>query len=180
MTSATANTTCIIHFEGVDERLTSFTECTYNKFLERREEWRSVFDNTNEVAVKSFEFIAEGLDFSSSEVQEASFHYTCYRRFTDKSKLERARKRKAKEIDTCDELSELINPDELGRKVNTRSSSSLVVEADENDGRSKDILPHICLICKKKTLYVSDKVLSFFQLSFKCIAWQINKSDLCN
>ena len=168
MTSSTPPTTCVIHFEGVEEILTSFTECTYNKFLERRDEWRSVLDATRKIAVKSFDHLPEGLDFLSLEVQEASFHYTCYRRFTDKSKLERARKRKAKYMDISNHKlseSEFVVPEVS--KVNTRSSSSLVVETDQNERRCKDVLPHICIICQKNTLYVNDKVSTgFIQISY--------------
>ena len=83
----------------MEEELSRFTECTYARFLQRREEWIKINVEESQTALKMFQAIPDGLDSNSLLIQQSCFHYTCYRRFTDKSKPERAQKRKEKVVD---------------------------------------------------------------------------------
>ncbi|CAB4040715.1 Hypothetical predicted protein, partial [Paramuricea clavata] len=86
---------CVIHFEGKDGELRALTSETVNRILERRKEWLSLpssYKAFTEVAKKSFEFIHETDNLNPKNIAKTyCFHPACYRSFTDKSKLDRAK-----------------------------------------------------------------------------------------
>ena len=85
-------TECIIHFKGKARPLRELTKETWSKIQERRDQWLSLgspYGNLTVVATKSFETIPKNVD-SPPPQSGLCYHWSCYRAFTDKSKLERA------------------------------------------------------------------------------------------
>ena len=99
---------CIIHddkFTKPDIDIKYFTSVTFSKFLDCRGLWIDLQGDQNYVAEKSFEYISEAdedrfvtegnLDFiSSTRDHFPGYHSECYRKFTDKTKIERAQRSK--------------------------------------------------------------------------------------
>ena len=126
--------TCIIHYEGIEEELSRFTAGTYARLLQRRKEWISVKDEASETTSKTFDSIPGGLDLHSPVVQQFRFHYTCYKRFTDKSKLEKAQKRKVQKVRLKCQV-----PSPRKRRTTTRTSSRLAGLSPPIKRRNKDV-----------------------------------------
>ena len=89
---------CIIHFGDVSsEILRQFTAVSLSKFIYCRKIWLGLTGAQNEVAVKSLEYFTE-LDeerFSGDGTipqRGLQYHVECYRKFTDKTKIERAQR----------------------------------------------------------------------------------------
>ena len=104
-------------------RTLRFSDCTYARFLQRREEWIEINDKESQTTLKTFQAIPDGLDFKCLVIQQSHFHYTSYRRFTDKSKLERAQKRKEKVAD-C-RADDLKAPSPQKKRMTSRITSSV-------------------------------------------------------
>ena len=140
----------------MEEELSRFTECTYARFLQRREEWIKINDEESQTALKTFQAIPHGFDLNSLAIQQSCFCYTCYRRFTDKSKLERAQKTKGKVVD-C-KADDLKTPSPQKKSMTTKITYSVAGLSTSIERRNKDILPPVCLICKKSKLFIIDKI----------------------
>ena len=86
---------CAIHFDGKGGEIKSFTEETLSKMLDVRGHWLSLsapYKNFTDVAKKSLKLIDDSSNFSLERINEAyGYHLSCYRFFTDISKLQRAK-----------------------------------------------------------------------------------------
>ena len=154
---------CIIHddkFTKPDIDIKYFTSVTFSKFLESRRLWIDLQGDQNYVAEKSWEYISEAgedrfategnLDFiSSTRDHFPGYHSECYRKFTDKTKIERAQRSKARSKDSKQTIKS--EPMEKKSSINVNSSNRLK-RGEVGISRSVGILPRICLICKKKEL----------------------------
>ena len=153
---------CIIHFSKVDAflPLIQFTSCTFDRLKERRNEWLHLDGEQREIAEKSLEFLTIEQEQLCYENDSPPFFYhkECYRRFTDKTKMERAATR-LKKVD-LKHNKQIVNLEEKMRPL-TRSlldkPESVKVTPQENS-TGKDILPEICIICKKLENYYTDPV----------------------
>jgi hypothetical protein len=93
----------IVHFEGKLGPEKQLTNETLETIVNRRREWLELpehekYNTSRNIAEKSFEYISDGIE----NIQEPhggvmSYHLTCYRSFTDITKLERALKIAASE-----------------------------------------------------------------------------------
>ena len=135
-------TTCIIHdnkFTKPDIDIRFFTSVTFSKFLKCRRLWIDLQGDQNYVAEKSFEYISEAdedrfaregnLDFISTRDYFPGYHSECYRKFTDKTKIERAQQSKDLKQTTESEPMEKkssINVDSSKRRVFFREFASSV------------------------------------------------------
>ena len=72
--------------------LIQFTSCTFDRLKERRNEWIHLDGEQREIAEKSLEFLTIEQEQLCYENDSPPFFYhkECYRRFTDKTKMERA------------------------------------------------------------------------------------------
>lgn len=90
---------CVVHFAGKGGQQRELTNETLKKILERRQ-WLDLpgkYGEFSGVAQKIFDYILENVDDCKQQIsvinkdaQRLGFHSTCYRCFTDKTKLERA------------------------------------------------------------------------------------------
>jgi hypothetical protein len=100
---------CIIHDSKFTDRNTKpdikyFTSVTFSKFLECCKLWIHLQGDQNCVAEKSFDYISEAdedrfaregnLDFITTKDDFPGYHSECYRKFIDKTKIERAQRSK--------------------------------------------------------------------------------------
>ena len=79
---------------GPEKQLTNETLET---IVNRRREWLELpehekYNTSRNIAEKSFEYISDGIENIQELHGVMSYHLTCYRSFTDITKLERARK----------------------------------------------------------------------------------------
>ena len=87
---------CIIHFDGKFGPQKRLSNETLKTICLRREEWLALpdnecHDNQKNIANQSFEFIPDHVK-DIQELQEPAFyHMSCYRSFTDVTKLQRAK-----------------------------------------------------------------------------------------
>ena len=155
-----------------------FTEGTLAMVRDVRRQWLILPEpnkNFTKVAKESFKIIGDNLELE--KVNEAcGYHLQYYRNFTDISKLERAKTTKANSgikgpaEDNSQEIDEAGHQHQA--KV-SRPKRHLLKEGTTPGKTSSNILPHVCLICKRPgPLYVTDAVNKFRTLyitSFKLL-----------
>ena len=103
------------------------------------------------------------------------YHIQCYRRFTDKQKIDRAmiqhEKRKAEVDEGCSTSSAVHSYEPAGNK-RTRLTTQMEVGGAKSKatGRNSFVLPKICLICKKADYFYTCQVSTFlfFISSYMC------------
>lgn len=155
---------CVIHFEGKGGIKKALTDETLAKIVEIRREWINLSEQYGDfttIAERSFTFIPENVQDIGQLRVPYEYHLTCYRKFTDISKLERARKTLANRTEGRDkDDTEDVAPPEKLRRKSTRQSLGYL-------SGSSNILPKQCLICKKSgPMYITDKVwYCFYQWS---------------
>ena len=145
---------CLIHLKGIKEEINTFTEQTFTKLKNCRFQWLQLPGTSSEIAHESLKICAnEELDFS-----KYYFHKYCYRQFTDVTKIRRAESKQQKllaveqsEINQCEVATASINP-----RKHTRSA--IISPLVEIPARNNEVLPNVCIICKKEKIYVKDKV----------------------
>jgi hypothetical protein len=124
----------------------------------------SLYKAFTEVAKKLFEFIHETDDLNPENIAKTyCFHPACYRSFTDKSKLDRAKTTLTNAADrkrVADDNNQTNCPRPEKVTRTTRQSFS---------ARSSNVLPEICLICKRHgSIYITDKVYRVLLYIFMC------------
>ena len=157
LTSSKIENKCLIHFAGTKESLYPFTKKRFETFLCRREEWLQLDDIVTIIAKNSLHVCCQ--DESSENYEQYFFHQKCYNLFTDISKLRRARQLKITHNDAekenwrpCKEVEEPQSPKR--KKVKQQRHGRLSVQ----QGSNSNVLPDVCIICKRKTSYIKDKV----------------------
>ena len=154
------NRVCVINFEGKEGEIKNFTQDTLAKMIETRKKWLNQpfsYKNFTAVAEKSFEYLSVSGDLSDEE--KCCYHLLCYRKFTDVNKIKRAEStptEAAKKIVAGDGENIDIDypkPEKVSRTTTRRSFGS------SHASRSPNVLPNVCLICKKHgSIYVTDSV----------------------
>lgn len=143
-TSKPQESCCIIHFPGTKGKLYNFTSTTFSKFIQSRKAWLS-FEGKQQhcVALNSYEHVDDDRTWPNTYTAgHFVYHKSCYSRFTDRSKLERAEKSMTNELPCL-------------KKKRTRSSDGAqLVPRNPISG----ILPKICVICKEENLFYTCRV----------------------
>ena len=155
---------CIVHFEGKLGPEKQLTNETLQTIVNRRREWLELpehekYNTSRNIAEKSFEYISDGIENIQELHGVMSYHLTCYRSFTDITKLERARKIAASEPPKRCSTStdERCDPAEKVQRT-TRHSFGLNY-GNEATPRSSNVLPKCCFICKEAGhVYVTNTV----------------------
>ena len=172
--SAISNVICVVHFDGKNGEIKKLTEGTFAKIIDMRKRWlnlSSSYKEFTEVAKKSFEFIDESDELTELVHETCGYHLDCYRTFTNISKLERAnttlanagRKRVSEQSIGQPEINS--NARKVARTTRHSLSTLKKVKDCPSTCRSSNVLPEICLICKRPgALYITDKV--FLSVSF--------------
>ena len=102
------------------------------------------------------------------------YHKECYMRFCDKSKVARAETRtcKIEEKSYATEKgkqSDQANVNEQGEHLQPMRSSariaSILSSTASVEGRTAHVMPELCIICKRKDAYITDKVMLLFYYS---------------
>ena len=164
------NRSCAIHFDGKGGEIKRFRDETLTKMLDVRGQWLCLsapYKNFTDVAKKSLKLIENSSNFDLGKINEVcGYHLSCYRYFTDISKLRRAKntlanssiKRTAQER-TDETDSEDPDP---ATKV-TRTTCRSLGKATSCARRSSNVLPEICLICKRAgPLTITERVCYIF------------------
>ena len=158
-----------IHFDGKENgELKEFTEGTLAKVRDVRSQWLSLpgpYKNFTKVAKESFKTIGDNIDLE--KVNEAcDYHLQCYRNFTDISKLERAKTTIANssiERPAEDNSQEIDEASHQRQAKVSRPKRHLLKEGTTPGETSSNILPRVCLICKRPgPLYITDVVNKFY------------------
>ena len=91
------------------------------------------------------------------QLERFVYHVSCYRQFTDITKLERARQ-------TLGNRAESVEDDHGRKKEDSPPVAKARKSLRQSLGQSaSNVLPKICLICKKNgPIYITDKVSSRF------------------
>ena len=167
----------LLHIDGVEGPLTSFTQTTWTKFIESRRKWLLLSGQMKCIAVRSLEFISEeDVDKTSDYNLVWKYHIQCYRRFTDKQKIDRAmiqqEKRKAEVDEDCSTSSAVHSYEPAGNKRTRLTTQMEVGDAkSKTTGRNSFVLPKICMICKKADYFYKcqlSMLLYFLVSSYMC------------
>lgn len=129
-----ASMICCIHLvENLnDHKITGFSEKSLDKILHSQSEWINLDGEEKIVAENLSKF---DLKISSN----VGYHRQCYMRFTDRTRIEKAKKRT--QVKRSNENSE-----------SSRLNRRLVFQKSANTG----VFPDICVICRKEQ-YVTEK-----------------------
>ena len=96
-----------------------------------------------------------------------SYHRGCYSAFTNKTLIQRAEKRVCKKherqaqettANTIDTLANVNDEATIPKRVLRSSTVDFLTKENIEKRRSVHVLPAICIICKKKTSYVTELV----------------------
>ena len=163
---AVSDAVCVVHFDGKDGEIKKLTEGTFAKIIDMRKQWlnlSSSYREFTEVAKKSFKFIEDSDELTELVEETCGYHLDCYQTFTNISKLERAKTTLAnagrKRVSEQSIGQPEINPNAGKVARTTRHSVSTLEKVKDCPSRSSNVLPEICLICKRPgALYITDKV----------------------
>lgn len=154
---------CIIHAEGKGGVQKILTNETLKTILQRRGEWLELPEdcNTRTIAATSLKFLSDNVR-SVEELPETLLYYhaSCYRNFTDITKLQRAKDNaKTKRKESLDQAvrtdEERVSNEHDGPQAKLQRRSRRML----GSGESSNVLPSQCLICKKSgPIYVTNPV----------------------
>ena len=138
------NKHCFMHITSVkDEEVHYFTTTRWNTYRTSLQTWLSleIWLRTSNCVDVEFENIPE----------DAGFHHTCYRRFTDKKSIAKVERRLARERQEATEDHEAIPSTSRGASPTKklRSRSGLPIAG------SGPVLPALCIICQKKEKFIN-------------------------
>ena len=171
------NRSCAIHFEGKGGETKSFTNKTLAKMLDVWRQWLNMsepYKNFTDVPKESLKLIDDSSNFNLDGINGAyGYHPSCYRYFTDVSELQRAKiafansskKRTAQErINEAD----FKDPDPATKVARTTRRS--LGQESCCPRRPSNILPEICLICKRaRPLTITAGYIKFCNLMICCV-----------
>jgi hypothetical protein len=157
------NYECFIHFAGTKDSLVPFTKKRFETFLCRREEWLQFDEAASIIAKNSLQVCSQ--DKCSKNFGQYFFHQKCYNSITDISKIKRARQQQKVVDDDAEKKKPRREVEELQSPKPKRWN--LMSEQQQSN---RNFLPDICIICKRKTSYIRDKVsfLPLVAVSFLC------------
>ena len=114
------------------------------KIKECIEEWRYLDGAEREIAEKLI-VSSEQLD----NFDAFGYHSKCYKRFTDKTKIERAKKRSAKQKNSTPGGSNALTPPpRKSSRISYTENAGCTDSGTQLSRRSMFILPEQCIICK--------------------------------
>lgn len=146
---------CLCHCETDTGPLTNFTETSFKRFLEYRQQWLQLDGRQNDAACDSLRVISNEDETKSNvrNFQQYFYHRKCYSSFTNKTLLSRAQARSEKR--KVEETTQKSSPPSSRRKLLRSSSTSKAISVH---AKSQHVLPAVCIICKKKDSYFTDNV----------------------
>lgn len=158
---------CVVHFEGKKGEMKQLSNETLKTLVQRRREWLSLeYKDFSNVARNSFDLLPAGVTDIEELPGKVNYHYSCYRAFTDLSKLERAKKSCARRSDKSDfGCDGRVEEDDAPReKIRRSKRQSFSMPGNNATASSSSVLAKSCLICKTHgPIYITDSV-SFFKV----------------
>ena len=154
---------CLIHIDGESGPLTNFTEVSFKKFLDCRAIWLTLDGIQRDIAEKTTKITCDNCTTFTS----LSYHRGCYSAFTNKTLIQRAEKRVCKKhehqaqettADTKETLANVNDEATIPKRALRPSTVDFLTEENIAKRRSVHVLPAICIICKNKTSYVTERV----------------------
>ena len=157
----------MIHFKDrvlTEENKRKFTEVTFKKFLDCRKEWSLDKEYKGFVTVARESLDKVPVDAADiHQIQNRTYHVSCYQLFTNISKLERAKNSKQQDESVADEPQSQSCSSSLScnRRKSARTFTKPTNYATNNQANflpvSFNILPKVCIICKKSgPIFVKD------------------------
>ena len=154
---------CLIHIDGESGPLTNFTEVSFKKFLDCRAICLTLDGIQLDIAEKTTKITCDNCNTFTGP----SYHRGCYSAFTNKTLIQRAEKRVCKKheyqaqettADTIETLAKVNDEATIPKRALRSSTVDFLTEENIEKRRSVHVLPAICIICKKKTSYVTERV----------------------
>ena len=154
---------CCVHFSSIDcknETLVQASDASVAAIIKFRKRWSLLDGEACVVARESQQ------NFSDAEAEQRCdiwYHRKCYQKFTNKRTLEMAGRRLLK----CEQSRKEAEPPRKTRQtmplglvpsLSRSSETSSTASRSGSSRRSASILPEVCIICKKKEHYYTDKV----------------------
>lgn len=161
---------CLIHFDGKKGPLTTFSEVSFQKFLDCRNIWLTLDGEHRDVARRSLDFVSENVKnvkTDSIEYANFSYHRACYSALTNNVHIKRAQVRcqyknkEREEVDLSLSVGDVneTEPEEVEpAKKMLRSTLSSATTSSAVRSRNPHVLPHICIICKREKSYFTESV----------------------
>ncbi|KAJ4922356.1 hypothetical protein JOQ06_025893 [Pogonophryne albipinna] len=131
------------------EKVDYFTNTRWNTYRTSLQRWLGLKGDSRNVVAENHKHC---LDFEFEDIPEdAGFHHTCYRRFTDKKAMTKVERRLAREGDQD------VREDLEVERIPSTSSSTYRSQTEKLRSRSGlpiagsgPVLPALCIICKMK------------------------------
>ena len=153
---------CLIHIDGESGPLTNFTEASFKNFLDCCAIWLTFDSIQHDIAEKTSKITCDNFTTFTS----LSYHRGCYSAFTNKTLIQRAEKRVCKKhkhqaqettADTKETLANVNDEAAIPKRALRSSTVEFLTEENIAKRRSVHLLPAICIICKNKTSYVTER-----------------------
>uniref|UniRef100_UPI00358FD2C1 uncharacterized protein n=1 Tax=Myxine glutinosa TaxID=7769 RepID=UPI00358FD2C1 len=146
---------CMCIITGARVKITLFSEVSWQKFITSVHQWKSTDTREAEIAQNAINTFGLELvrapEILDAVPCQAGYHRKCYMRYTDKCKIERARKKPALVLQSSDQSDASAEHDqgrdEVAPKI--RLLRSKTSHSRAAGSRSSHLLPVCCLICKK-------------------------------
>lgn len=164
--------TCLIHFVGKKGPLTTFSEVSFQKFLDCRRIWLMLDGEHLEVARKSLKLVSENVKNVKTdgfEYGNLSYHRACYSALTNKDHIKRAQLRcqeknkESEKVNLSSSVGESNENETESRegqpaKKLLRSTMSSITTGSAVRSRNPHVMPHLCIICKRENSYFTESV----------------------
>ena len=130
------------------EEVHYFTTTRWNTYRTSLQTWLGLEGESRDMA-ENFKHCVD-VEFENIP-EDAGFHHTCYRRFTDKKSIAKVERRLARERQEATEDHEAIPSTSRGTSPTKklRSRSGLPIAG------SGPVLPALCIICQKKEKFIN-------------------------
>lgn len=163
---------CLIHIPKKTGDLQKSTAYTATKIREFCRQWIDL-DGNQQVIASRIASTVESWPENITNDEEFYYHKECYIRFCDKQQIARAEKRiqKSRKDAESNKVTPECHDQNSSHSLNSPEESSCRKSArlyerietqdrpyTEQRPRSKHVLPEHCIICKKKDVYITDKV----------------------
>ncbi|XP_028419097.1 uncharacterized protein LOC114544759 [Dendronephthya gigantea] len=159
---------CLIHFDGKKGPLTTFSDVSFQKFLDCRSIWLTLDGEHRDVARRSLDLVSENVKNVKTdgiEYANFSYHRACYSALTNNVHIKRAQvrcqdeKKERKAVELSSSVGEIdeTEPEEVQpAKKMLRSNLGSASTSSAVRSRNPHVLPHICIICKREKSYFTE------------------------
>ena len=158
------SSSCCLHLAPTeDDPIIQFSEVSFNKIKDCMNSWLSLDGKEKDISKELTSIISDSTTFHSLP-DHVGYHRKCYMRFTDRNRIEKAKKRVIKQAARdrttaeTDSTIDLEPPAKRYLRSDLHTHSPLNVNKPSSAGQiNARIFPKHCVICRK-TRYITERL----------------------